>query len=200
LPASLVRQHGTAHAIRAPRNRLEFLRWRETARPMSTSSGLGVPAVSGRSMTMHKQKGLLALGAIAVAAAGCNQRHEVIGADSADIKLAQAVADGGAASTDGRTKDLLRDAAPDLKEAPRDAGDTTANKVADAVISSSVNAELAKDPRLSFTQIDVDTQGGHVALHGTAPDESSRARATQLTSEVKGVVSVNNQLSVQANR
>lgn len=105
-----------------------------------------------------------------------------------------------AASKDlDRAKDAARQTAGELKSAATDAADQATNKVADALITTSVNAELAKDPSLSALHINVDTDSGRVALKGTAPDQASRERATQLASSVKGVVSVDNQLTVRGN-
>jgi len=86
--------------------------------------------------------------------------------------------------------------AQDVKDAAKGAADTMGDKVNDAVITSSVNAELAKDPALSALRINVDTSNGAVALRGTAPDAAARDRATQLASGVKGVTRVDNQLTV----
>jgi hyperosmotically inducible periplasmic protein len=76
-------------------------------------------------------------------------------------------------------------------------GDQAGDKVADAVITTTVNAEFARDKNLSATKIDVDTAGGNVALRGTAPSQSARERATQIAAHVKGVRSVDNQLTVE---
>lgn len=80
--------------------------------------------------------------------------------------------------------------------------DKTADKVAasttDAMITASVNAELAKDPALSALKIDVDTRDGKVMLQGTAPDDAAKARATTLAANVKGVSSVENRLTVRS--
>lgn len=94
----------------------------------------------------------------------------------------------------------MREAGRDVKDATVAAANTAGDKVQDAVITTSVNAELAKDKSLSATQINVDTSGGRVALRGTAPDQASRDRATLLASSVKGVVSVDNQLTVDASK
>lgn len=79
--------------------------------------------------------------------------------------------------------------------------DKAAGKVAestsDAMITASVNAELAKDPGLSALRIDVDTRDGKVLLQGSAPDDAAKARATTLAANVKGVSSVENRLSVR---
>jgi len=95
-------------------------------------------------------------------------------------------------------RSYVKPLATEVKDATRSAADQASNKVADAMITTSVNAELAKDPKLSSLRINVDTEGGRVALRGTAPDLASKERATQLASNVKGVVSVDNQLSVEA--
>jgi len=84
-------------------------------------------------------------------------------------------------------------ASVDLKQAGAQAGD----KVADAVITTTVNAEFARDKSLSATKIDVDTASGNVALRGTAPSQSARDRATQIAAHVKGVRSVDNQLTIE---
>lgn len=81
-------------------------------------------------------------------------------------------------------------------DAARNAGNATGSKVTDAVITTTVNAELVKDPALSALKIDVDTSAGRVALKGSAPSAAAKDRATQLASAVKGVVSVDNQLRV----
>jgi hyperosmotically inducible periplasmic protein len=89
-----------------------------------------------------------------------------------------------------------RAAAEKAKDSTAGAMDTVAVKAKDAVITTSVNAELAKDSQLSALRINVDTVEGRVALKGTAPDSASRERATQLAQRVDGVKSVDNQLTV----
>ena len=93
-------------------------------------------------------------------------------------------------------KQDTREAAQDAKQAAKQASEQAGGAVNDAVITASVNAGLAKDKNLSAVKIDVDTSGGRVALHGTAPDAASRDRATEIAQTVKGVVSVDNQLTV----
>ena len=95
-----------------------------------------------------------------------------------------------------RAKDATREAAQDVKQAGENAGAKISDTVSDAVITTSVNAELAKDSELSALKINVDTDAGRVALKGTAPSEAAREHATALAGGVKGVVSVDNQLTV----
>lgn len=76
------------------------------------------------------------------------------------------------------------------------ASERLATSVQDAGITASVNAELAKDDKLSALKINVDTSNGAVRLEGKAPDAESRDRAARLAAGVKGVVRVDNQLVV----
>lgn len=108
--------------------------------------------------------------------------------------------DGAVATTEQKAAEVgadVKDAASDMKQAATEAGDAVGNKVKDAAITTAVNAELARDPKLSALGIDVDTQGGRVALSGTAPDAESRERATQLAQAVDGVTTVDNRLVVR---
>jgi hyperosmotically inducible protein len=77
------------------------------------------------------------------------------------------------------------------------AGNTVADKVGDAAITTAVNAEYARDDKLSAIKIDVDTKDGKVMLTGTARDAASKDRATMLANNVKGVTAVDNQLTVK---
>jgi hyperosmotically inducible periplasmic protein len=102
----------------------------------------------------------------------------------------------------------LRQETADLKERSGEALDKAADKttsaanqvvekVEDAAITTSVNAELAKDSTLSALSINVDTAAGAVTLRGTAPSAVARERASTLAKDVKGVHSVDNQLLVK---
>jgi hyperosmotically inducible protein len=75
--------------------------------------------------------------------------------------------------------------------------DRAADAVGDAAITAEVNAALARDDELSALSINVDTSNGQVVLHGTAPTEQARERATALASAVKGVVGVENNLTLK---
>ncbi len=80
--------------------------------------------------------------------------------------------------------------------AAENAGTKMSDKIDDAMITTSVKAELAKDSNLSATRINVDTTQGRVMLKGTAPSNEAREHATTLAKNVKGVVAVDNQLKV----
>jgi len=101
-------------------------------------------------------------------------------------------------SAANEAKSSARDAAADAKVAAADAGNKVAAAVNDATITTTINAELAKDTALSATKIDVDTSHGRVALRGSAPTPEAKERATQIAAAVKGVTSVDNLLTVEA--
>jgi hyperosmotically inducible periplasmic protein len=116
-----------------------------------------------------------------------------------DGRTAGQKVDSAVAKVEKKTDEMQADAraaGEKAKESTAGAMDTVASKAKDAVITSSVNAELAKDSQLSALRIDVDTVEGRVALKGTAPDSASRERATLLAQRVDGVKSVDNQLKV----
>ena len=98
------------------------------------------------------------------------------------------------------TRDATAAISDTAKEAGNDiarVGSKVGDKVDDAVITSSVKTELAKDADLSALQINVDTADGRVALKGAAPSTAAREKATSLAQSVKGVSGVDNQLVVQ---
>ena len=139
----------------------------------------------------------------ALALTACNNRNDdQTAGQKVDSAVATAKQEGSEAKADAshawdKTKENSREAAQDVKQGTNDAMDKTAAAVSDAAITASVNAELAKDSKLSALKIDVDTSHGHVALKGTAPDTASKERATQIAAAVKGVTRVDNQLRVE---
>jgi hyperosmotically inducible protein len=122
----------------------------------------------------------LGAAALALSVAACDQRDD-------ERTIGQRI-DGSVAQTE-RKSEQMKD---DIKVAANE----TSNKVKDASITTAVNAQLARDDKLSAIKIDVDTQDGRVRLNGSAPDAASRERATSLARSVDGVVSVDNQLTV----
>jgi hypothetical protein len=134
-----------------------------------------------------------ALGATLVFAA-CSKQDQ----DSARSATNDAVV-----QTEKKARELGDDAARGMekaKDATQNMAQQAGDKVNDAVITTGVKAELAKDADLSALQINVDTAEGRVALHGTAPTADARARATTLAQSVKGVVAVDNSLTVESRK
>lgn len=109
--------------------------------------------------------------------------------------------DSGIAKTEQAAKDAekaMEKTARDAQASSSQASTTMGEKIDDAVITTSVNASLAKDPDLSAIKINVDTKDGVVTLNGPAPTAAAKDKAADLAKQVKGVASVNNQLVVKA--
>lgn len=137
--------------------------------------------------------GLIAVAVASLGLAACNR------ADN-DERTAGQRLDSAVATVEQKTDQAKAEIKQETAEARADAeatADRLGEKVEDATITASVNAELAKDPALSALKINVDTSAGRVLLKGSAPDAGARERATQLAQGVKGVVAVDNQLEVR---
>lgn len=76
-------------------------------------------------------------------------------------------------------------------------GRTAGENIDDSTTTAAVKTQLARDKVSSLTRIDVDTNGGVVALNGTVESAEQRARAEQIARGVGGVKSVINNLQVQ---
>ncbi len=131
------------------------------------------------------------------------QRRTALLASSLAIVLAMAACERpdnaavGAKMAAGAKQDA-RDAPARAADNTRLMGASSSDSVDDATITSKVNASLAADRDLSAIRIDVDTQNGVVTLSGPAPSVTARERASEIARGVKGVSSVNNQLTLQA--
>ena len=73
--------------------------------------------------------------------------------------------------------------------------------VADSVITTKIKAEFAKDKEVSALKIHVDTDDkGVVTLSGNAKSSAEADKAVMIAKNTKGVVSVNNNIKVQAKK
>ena len=87
-------------------------------------------------------------------------------------------------------------------------GDTSSKKsvtasvkenVGDAVITTKIKAEYAKDKQVSAMRIKVDTDDkGVVTLSGNARSKAESDQAEKIARDTKGVTSVRNDILVQA--
>ena len=82
--------------------------------------------------------------------------------------------------------------------------ETTSEKakevISDAKITTTVKAEYAKDKAVSAMKINVDTDKGVVRLSGTAKSKDEADKAESIAKGVKGVVSVKNDIKVEAGK
>ncbi len=67
----------------------------------------------------------------------------------------------------------------------------------DAAITAKVKTALVAEPRLSALEINVHTSGGAVTLKGTVDSAADAERAKAVAAKVKGVASVDSQLTVK---
>ena len=133
-------------------------------------------------MNSNHQKSLLAVSSLAMLLA--------LGAcDRGDNRTVGERIDSGAAKTE--------QAAKDVADETKAMGAAASNKVDDGLITTKVNAALVADKDLSAVKINVDTKDGVVTLTGPAPSAEAAAQATKIAKDIKGVISVNNQLVVK---
>lgn len=74
---------------------------------------------------------------------------------------------------------------------------STGEYVDDKTITAKVKAALIEDPDVKALQINVDTYNGVVQLNGFVDNAAQIPRASQIAKGVKGVKSVQNNLSVR---
>jgi hyperosmotically inducible protein len=123
----------------------------------------------------------------------------VVGCSKQDRAEARRDVDQVVAQTEHKTTQMANDASKEMDKAKNSMKEGAAeakDSVSDAVITTSVKAELAKAPDLSAMKINVDTDNGRVALRGTAPSTAAKDHATALATGVHGVVGVDNELKV----
>jgi hyperosmotically inducible periplasmic protein len=82
-------------------------------------------------------------------------------------------------------------------QAYREGGSRTVGEVTDDLaIQATVKSKLLADPDVAGLQIHTEVYRGVVTLHGRVPDELRRRQAIRLAEEVKGVVRVDDRLSI----
>lgn len=133
------------------------------------------------------------------AAVGATMTLAACGRNDADQRTAGQKLDDTIAKVEQKTEEakVKSEAQMDkMGDKMANAADKTETAMADAAITASIKAELARDPALSALKIDVDTKDGLVNLNGSAPNANAKDRATRLAAGVKGVLSVDNHLVV----
>ncbi len=76
-------------------------------------------------------------------------------------------------------------------------GTKTGAYVDDSWITTKVKSTMAADKEVAAHNINVDTSNGVVTLSGTAKDNRESMKAAEIARGIKGVVSVENHISVQ---
>lgn len=93
----------------------------------------------------------------------------------------------------------LMSVAPSLYAADQKSWDdkTIGEKTDDAVITSKVKMELMGNRETSALRTEVDTNDGVVTLTGKAKNSAEKELATQVAKKVKGVIRVENRITVE---
>ena len=68
----------------------------------------------------------------------------------------------------------------------------------DAAITTDIKAKMFSEPSLKSASVDASSRGGEVTLTGQVADDSARLAAYKIASEAKGVIKVNDQMTVLA--
>jgi osmotically-inducible protein OsmY len=82
--------------------------------------------------------------------------------------------------------------------APETAERTAGEKMDDASITAQVKSALSTQHSTSALKIKVETREGAVTLTGLAKNAAEMALVTKLVTDIKGVTSVSNQMTVEA--
>ncbi len=99
----------------------------------------------------------------------------------------------GAADAASSTSAALQD----VKQASLEMREQVGADLSDAGIVTLVKARLAGDTALTSSNINVDSTQGRVVLRGSAADALAVGRAREIALGVKGVLAVDNQLTVK---
>jgi hyperosmotically inducible protein len=76
-------------------------------------------------------------------------------------------------------------------------GESAGQNIDDSTITTEVKAKLSAERASNLTRVSVATAGGTVSLSGIVPTVADRARAEEITRQVKGVRSVMNGLQIE---
>ncbi len=144
-------------------------------------------------ITLHLSTAIL-ISTLAFTLSACNRSDGTVGqkVDGA-VKQTQDAAANAASQATTSVEKALEKTAEVIKEDSAKASSV----LDDAAITTSIVAGLAKDPDLSVMKIDVQTKAGKVSMHGSAPSTQARARADSIAQSVKGVMAVDNQLTIK---
>jgi len=77
---------------------------------------------------------------------------------------------------------------------------TMGEKVDDATVTSKVKMQLMRNPATSALNTEVDTNDGVVTLTGKAKNRAEKELATEIAKKTKGVVKVDNQMTIDTTR
>src|SRR3990172_5704774 len=93
-------------------------------------------------------------------------------------------------------KEGATEAGQQVGDKAEDVGEKVGEKIEDASITSAIKMKFANDELVSASNINVDTNDGHVTLNGTVASQAEATRAVQIGRSVDGVKSVHSNLII----
>lgn len=146
-------------------------------------------------MNRLQAKGCLTLASLALllALGACNRADQRTASERGEASKSSQGVSGPAKPDESSTG-----AAATAGDSTRTMGAAGTDPLDDRTITAKVNAALTADQELSALKIDVDTQNGVVTLSGPAPTATAKEHASEVARTVKGVTSVNNQLTLKS--
>ena len=102
---------------------------------------------------------------------------------------------------EGTTKAKVEDSAHAAKDKARDSAHSVKTYVKDSAITTKIKAKLAEEKASSLVKIHVDTTAkGVVVLTGHAENQAAVDKAVAIAKAVKGVTSVENDITIKADK
>lgn len=105
-----------------------------------------------------------------------------------------------ACATTKNTGVAIKEGATEAGQQVADKAEDVGGKIEDASITSAIKMKFANDKLVSASNINVDTDNGHVTLNGTADSLTEANRAIELGRSVDGVKSIHSNLIIPLDR
>ena len=103
-------------------------------------------------------------------------------------------------TTTKNTGVAIKEGATEAGQQVADKAEDVGEKIEDASITSAIKMKFANDELVSASNINVDTNDGHVTLNGTVASQAEATRAVQIGRSVDGVKSVHSNLIIPVRR
>ena len=94
----------------------------------------------------------------------------------------------------------IKEGATEAGQQVGDKAEDVGEKIEDASITSAIKMKFANDELVSASNIDIDTDEGHVTLTGTVDSRTEVTRAVRIARSVDGVKTVHSNLVVRNGR
>ena len=99
-------------------------------------------------------------------------------------------------TTTKNTGVAIKEGATEAGQQVGDKAEDVGEKIEDASITSAIKMKFANDELVSASNINVDTNDGHVTLNGTVASQAEATRAVQIGRSVDAVKTVHSNLTI----